>query len=154
MEIIDEYGVGYGVKTIPTLLDIAKPMFQKVYKDITQSEETNATPTAEELADKEQKELWAREDAIRKETQDREDNAYQRAVEDMRKAGVNPNLQSISGAQAGGGITTGTAKNLDRIENDKDRQLKLIMQEIENNFKGDQNDKDRLIKLITGLIPF
>lgn len=51
-------------------------------------------------------EQWAREDAIRKETQAREDNAWQRAVADMEKAGVNPNLVNAGPASSGGGITT------------------------------------------------
>lgn len=37
-------------------------------------------------------EEWAREDKLRKEQQDRDDNAYQRMVKDMRAAGINPNV--------------------------------------------------------------
>lgn len=115
----------------------------------TTPETPNTTPSeTEKIIDKEQKELWEREDAIRKETQEREDTAYQRSVSDMRKAGVNPNLQSISGAQAGGGIAGATAKNLARIENEKDRNLQLILQEIQQNWQGSQNDLDRLTNIL------
>lgn len=38
------------------------------------------------------KEEWDREDKIRKEQQERDDNAYQRMVKDMRAAGINPNV--------------------------------------------------------------
>lgn len=53
-----------------------------------------------------QKKIWKREDNIRKETQAREDSAYSRAVADMRKAGINPNLVGINPANSGGGIVT------------------------------------------------
>lgn len=155
MDFVNETGVGYGSPIVGGQMQnaIAPP---PTIKPLTTTQETTnpvtEQPTQEELADKEQKELWAREDAIRKETQEREDNAYQRAVKDMRQAGVNPNLQSISGAQAGGGISSGTAKNLDRIENAKDRALKELMQQIEQNWKGNQNDLDRIQKTVSSLI--
>ena len=55
---------------------------------------------------------WEREDAIRAETQAREDSAYQRAVADMRKAGINPNLMNVQPASSGGGITQASGQNL------------------------------------------
>lgn len=61
-----------------------------------------------EYAKENQKEQWMREDAIRKEVQMREDNAWSRAVEDAIRSGINPNLVNIGPAESGGGITNAT----------------------------------------------
>lgn len=172
--IVNESGVGYGERgggggghmqgrlneSLPNISDIQKELL------VPEPERNKITPELpieipieipldiqhnEDLITKERDELWAREDAIRTETQTREDTAYQRAVTDMRKAGVNPNLQNISGAQSGGGITGATAKNLARVENAKDRTLKQLLQEIEFNWSGNQKDLDRLTKIISSL---
>lgn len=159
LNIVNEYGVGYGIagattgighvgaQMIPQTQIPTAPNTKAAEKTLEEIKET-IQPSAEEMANIEQKELWQREDEIRKETQEREDTAYQRSVSDMRKAGVNPNLQSISGASAGGGITSASQKNLARIENEKDRALKKAMQEIELNWSGTQKDLDRITSII------
>lgn len=149
--IVNEYGEGYGggggghmgekideTKTEPIT---AQP------EPITSVQEATPVATAEEKAKQEQQELWNREDAIRKETQEREDTAYQRLIKDMQKAGINPNLQ-FGTPSTGGGITNATPKNLDRIEKEKDRLLELLKQELENAFKGEQNAYDRAVKVM------
>lgn len=91
-------------------------------------------------------------DKIRKETQEREDNAYQRAVADMRKAGINPNLVNLVQSQSGGGIVQPTPKDYSLWQTEINKTLQMLQMEIENNFKGDQNDKDRLVKTITSIM--
>ena len=58
-----------------------------------------------------------REDQIRKETWNREDNAVQRRAKDMEKAGINPLLAAGDPAQAstGGGVTGGTAPDAEGL---------------------------------------
>lgn len=99
-----------------------------------------------------QEKQWAREDAIRAETQAREDTAMQRAVEDARKAGINPNLMNIQPAASGGGITSATGLEYQTYQAEMKEFLTLIEQEIENEFKGDENKKDRWNQLFSSLI--
>lgn len=94
-------------------------------------------------------ELWAREDAIRKETQEREDTAYQRAVEDMRKAGINPNLVGVSPAGSGGGITQATGQNL--ISTEMSGAIQEAIAQINNTVKTDEKQKDRISDIIRTL---
>lgn len=102
--------------------------------------------------EEQQKKQWEREDTIRKETQAREDNAYQRAVEDMRKAGINPNLMNVQAAASGGGITNATGLESGIYSAETNKIVTLIEQEIENAFKEDENAKDRITDLIGGLV--
>ena len=97
-------------------------------------------------------ELWEREDSIRKETQEREDTAYQRAVEDMRKAGINPELLGVSPASSGGGITSATRKDYSVYTSLLNNQYELLKQEIQNNFQGSENEKDRVLGLLKSVI--
>ena len=99
-----------------------------------------------------QQRQWDREDAIRKETQEREDSAYQRAVADMRKAGINPNLVGVNPANSGGGITTATGVDYTTWATDFNAKAALLEQEIENAFKGDQAEKERISGLISDII--
>lgn len=112
-----------------------------------------------------QERQWQREDAIRAETQAREDNAWQRAVEDMQKAGVNPNLVNASPATSGGGITSATGidyspysalmgANNEEMQRRFEEKLKEFEIEINNNFKGDENDRDRITEIIRSLITY
>lgn len=99
-----------------------------------------------------QQRQWDREDAIRAETQAREDNAWQRAVEDMRKAGVNPNLVNAGPAESGGGITSATGLNYAPWESEVNKNLALLEQEINNAFKEDEATKDRITEMITSIL--
>lgn len=92
-----------------------------------------------------QERAWAREDAIRKETQEREDSAWQRAVEDMRKAGVNPNLVNAGPAASGGGITSATGQDYTMQSAKFDRETQELITAIEQEFEMSENQKDRLI---------
>lgn len=94
-------------------------------------------------------ELWEREDTIRKETQEREDTAYQRAVEDMRKAGINPNLTGVNPANSGGGITQATGQQ--SITTEMSGIINQAIAEINNTVKADENQKDRISDIIKTL---
>ena len=58
-----------------------------------------------------------REDKIRQQTWDREDNAVQRRAKDLELAGINPLLAAGDPAQAstGGSVTGGTAPNAEGL---------------------------------------
>lgn len=99
-------------------------------------------------------EEWARADAIRKETQEREDNAVQRWVEDAKKAGVNVGaLGAANAAASGGGITSETGSvDYTMTEAQYNAEIELLMQEIDQKFQASQNEKDRIKELIKTLI--
>lgn len=102
--------------------------------------------------EEQQKKQWEREDLIRKETQEREDTAYQRAVADMVKAGINPNLMNVQPSASGGGITSATGLDYSLIDNDMREQLTLLEQEIDQAFKEDENAKDRFIDIFGNVL--
>lgn len=102
--------------------------------------------------EEQQKKLWEREDKIRKEVQDREDNAYQRAVDDMRKAGINPNLINVQPAESGGGITQATGMNMELFKAEISKYLGILETELNNSFKGQENTKDRITDTFTTIM--
>lgn len=109
----------------------------------------NITPFSQEMLEKQ----WAREDQIRKETQEREDTAYQRAVEDMQKAGINPNLVAPQPSASGGGITNSTGFDYNEFNTKYNANLQQLINEINNNVQIEENEKNRIIGLIENLIP-
>ena len=129
---------------------------------INQGNGTNVSETPEvqnafDQAQKLQKEQWAREDAIRKEVQQREDNAYRRATSDMQKAGINPNLVNVQPAQSGGGIAQSTGINYSMLTEEQKIKLETLLQEREHEFKDYQGIWDRVVKLVgdvLNVIPF
>lgn len=100
----------------------------------------------------EREKAWEREDAIRKETQEREDNAWQRAIDDMRAAGINPNLVNASAAQAGGGITTATMGDSNPLVSALTTNGDILEKMLEQAFEGDENSKNRVMELITQIV--
>lgn len=102
----------------------------------------------QDIIEKAQKEQWAREDEIRKETQAREDTAYQRSVEDMRKAGINPNLVGVTPAQSGGGITQATEKDYTLYQAEIEKALTEMENILDRELKADENTKDRIASII------
>lgn len=113
-------------------------------QDIENTQDTTITSNTPSI-----EELWEREDAIRKETQEREDTAYQRAVEDMRKAGINPNLAGLSPAGSGGGITQATGQGL--ISTEMSGIIQEAIAQINNTVKADENQKNRISDIIKTL---
>lgn len=100
-----------------------------------------------------QEERWAREDERQAHVEAREDNAIQRKVADMKKAGVNPNLAlGMTGAASGGGVVVDSGMNLTPYEIESNKQLELLKQYLENDFKGDENTKDRYLQLFNNLV--
>lgn len=97
-------------------------------------------------------EQWAREDAIRAETQAREDNAWQRSIEDARKAGVNVNLMNMTPAESGGGITNASGIDYSTLAAQLNKEGSILEALINNEFKEDENTKDRLNNLISSII--
>ncbi len=103
-------------------------------------------------AEEQQQKLWAREDAIRKETQQREDTAWQRSVEDMKKAGINPNLVNAQPAESGGGITQATQMDMSTIANQMDIDSEKIQQLIDQAFEGRENEKKQFMDIFGNLL--
>lgn len=131
-----------------------KPEEQPTIQDTTQNGIESAINGTDimQFMEEQQAKQWEREDAIRAETQAREDTAMQRAVEDARKAGINPNLMNIQPAASGGGITSATGLEYQTYQAEMKEFLTLIEQEIENEFKGDEGKKDRWNQLFSSLI--
>lgn len=126
------------------------PPSEPSIKDETGTNIENQVNSLDMMAwlEEQQKKQWEREDTIRKETQEREDNAYQRAVKDMQKAGINPNLMNVSAAASGGGITQATGMNYEPYQIEMDKYVALLEQEIDNAFKEDENAKDRFADIL------
>lgn len=98
-----------------------------------------------------QKAQWERDDAKQAHIEEREDTAYQRAVEDMRKAGINPNLMNVTPAESGGGFTASQGMDFSPVTTQMNNEIKEILDEIEKSFQGGQNEKDRIKDMITSL---
>lgn len=108
--------------------------------------------SALQWAEEQQKKEWAREDEIRKETQEREDNALQRWVEDARKAGINPNLFNGQGAASGGGITAATGLNMSQYETAANKLLTEWETMVNQEFERNENKKDRFNNLMRSIL--
>lgn len=105
--------------------------------------------------EEQQQKQWAREDEIRKEVQAREDTAYSRAIADMRRAGINPNLVgNITPASSGGGITQATGKTYEVYEQEMQRYLTELEKLMDMYFQGSENEKDRFAEIIGNLLNF
>lgn len=110
--------------------------------------ETSIGGNWQDWAKEMQERQWEREDAIRAETQAREDSAWQRAVADMQKAGINPNLVNAGPAASGGGITSVTGIDYTVYEKEMEKETALLEQFIDNEFKASENQKNRLTDII------
>lgn len=109
-------------------------------------------PASEDTVISDLEKAYQREDEIRKHVEEREDTAYQRAVADMKAAGINPELLGVTPAVSGGGITSASRKDYSVYTAKMQAQYSLLEQEIQNNFQGDQNKKDRIMDLVKSLI--
>lgn len=118
----------------------------------TPKPEVEVSEETEKNMQKELEKLYEREDAIRKETQEREDTAYQRAVADMRKAGIDPNLLGVTPAMSGGGITSATKKDFTRLNEETNVLLTLLTQALDHEFTKEENTKDRIAETIQSVL--
>lgn len=105
-----------------------------------------------EWAEQEQAKRWARDDAIMYATWEREDTAWQRGVEDMRKAGINPNLVGAQPAASGGGITQSSGQNLEGLTSQMYIDADKMQQLIDQNFKGTEAEKERFTELFETIL--
>lgn len=104
-------------------------------------------------AEEQRNALWAREDQIRREVQQREDNALQRWTEDARKAGINANLAlGMQGSASGGGITSATQMDMSTITNQMDIDAEKIQQLIDHAFEGKENQKQQFMDIFGDLL--
>lgn len=94
-----------------------------------------------------------REDTLQGKREEREDSAYSRAVDDMRKAGLHPGLMFGSAGPAGssGGSSSGSSK--DKDEDDKRKKKKQRRIEEERYLAEMQAAKQReTMRLIGGMV--
>lgn len=127
--------------------------------EIKDETNTNIEQSIGNFADIEQlkalrNEQWAREDELTRQLWKREDTAWQRTVADMQKAGVNPNLVGASATSTSQPIQTSTGIDYSAYIKELDKQIELLKQELDQDYKKDENWKDRiwgLIENITGL---
>ena len=87
--------------------------------------------------------------------EEREDTAYSRAIEDLRRSGVNVNLLgNINPAASSGAdftpMQTASNESIAQYQGD----LELLKTYIEQDFKADENTKDRIIGLIDTIAKF
>lgn len=107
--------------------------------------------TIAEIIKNDRTETWARDDKIRKETQQREDTAYQRAVADLRRAGINPNLINLQPASSGGGIIQTNsgyetlANNITSFKNASNEQILNHIDKALSNLTSEQTTLDNVI---------
>ena len=99
-----------------------------------------------------QKKQWEREDQIRQEGYEREDTAYTRAVADMKRAGINPNLMNVQPADSGTGITNATGMDYAGLTKQMETTTNLLMKMIDREFQGDENTKKNFTSLISAII--
>lgn len=87
-----------------------------------------------------------------KHIEEREDTAYQRAVADARKAGINPNLMNIQPASTAGSANIGSAQ----VQGSQNRELEKYLKELDlyitEELKTSEGAKDRLTSLISSVI--
>ena len=99
-----------------------------------------------------QKELWKREDEIRKHVEAREDSAYQRAVADMKKAGINPELLGVNPANSGGGIIQASRMDNSLLNTDLSGAYSELIAQLNNEVKIDENQKDRILSIVNNFV--
>lgn len=121
-------------------------------KDNTSTDIDSINSELKESLSNDQKELWEREDEIRKHVEEREDSAYQRAVADMKKAGINPELLGVNPASSGGGITSASRIDNSLLNTDLSGAYSELIAQLNNNVKVDENQKDRILSIVNNFV--
>lgn len=145
-EVVDTINKGVDYYYKPDLLP------DKDNKDNTSTEIGAINSDLKESLSNDQKELWEREDEIRKHVEEREDSAYQRAVADMKKAGINPELLGVSPASSGGGITSASRLDNSLLNTDLSGAYSELIAQLNNNVKVDENQKDRILSIVNNFV--
>lgn len=118
---------------------------------VSSNKSSDSTELKESLSN-DQKELWEREDEIRKHVEEREDSAYQRAVADMKMAGINPELLGVNPASSGGGITSASRLDNSLLNTDLSGAYSELIAQLNNNVKIDENQKDRILSIVNNFV--
>lgn len=153
-------------RTLMDVITASAPSVNHIEAQTQNGEITKLNPIDNqwiEFAINQQQKQWEREDQIRKEIQEREDNAIQRWVNDARKAGINPNLYSGTGAESGGGITSATGMDTsiakqemqnehEAKQKELDRAFEEIQKQLDREFNATQAQKDRTMDLIKSVV--
>lgn len=121
-------------------------------KDNTITDIDSINSDLKESLSNDQKELWEREDDIRKHVEEREDTAYQRAVADMKKAGINPELLGVNPANSGGGIIQASRKDTSLLNTDLSGAYSELIAKLNNEIKIDENQKDRILSIVNNFV--
>lgn len=121
-------------------------------KDNSSTDIDSINSELKESLSNDQKELWEREDEIRKHVEEREDSAYQRAVADMKKAGINPELLGVNPASSGGGITSASRLDNSLLNTDLSGAYSELIAQLNNNVKVDENQKDRILSIVNNFV--
>lgn len=132
--------------------DLSLDKDNKDNKDNTSTNTGAINSDLKESLSTDQKELWEREDAIRKHIEEREDSAYQRAVADMKKAGINPELLGVHPASSGGGITSASRLDNSLLNTDLSGAYSELIAQLNNNVKIDENQKDRILSIVNNFV--
>lgn len=135
---------------------IANKLKEKNEKEQALNEYTYGKDTSLEdamkWAEEQQQKEWQRENDLMYQTWEREDTAVQRWAEDVRKAGINPNLFSGTGAASGGGITSATGLNTSKYEAQAEKLLTEWETMVDQEFKREENKKDRFNNIMKSLL--
>lgn len=137
--------------TSPKYMDLEVEALDTMAKDLNLKEEKQEGEFKIDTANFSQvlNEYYKQAEKHQKKVWEREDTALQRASEDARKAGIDPNLVGLEPAATTStfseNLNTGLTSNLDRI-----------LEDLENEFKKEENSKDRQTekagKLLMGLL--
>ena len=129
--------------SIPTIED-------KTQENVEQEVPLSSTEDWLKVIQDAQKAQWEREDEKQRHLEEREDSAYQRAVADMRKAGINPNLMNVTPSESGM-VTSSTGMDFSAVTTQMSNEMKELLDSIDKNFSGNENEKDRIKEFITSL---
>ena len=121
-------------------------------KDNTSSDIGGINSDLKESLSTDLKELWEREDAIREHVEEREDSAYQRAVADMKKAGINPELLGVNPANSGGGIIQASRMDTSLLNTDLSGAYSELIAQLNNEVKVDEKEKDRILSIVNNFV--
>lgn len=123
----------------------------EVIEDNKSQQEENKISAQDQINETLQRQ-WEREDQIRKETQEREDSAWQRSIRDAKLAGINVNLANITPAESGGGIMQTAQPDYAPSELELNQYLKELEAYLNNEIKVEEGQKDRIATFLNKIL--